>query len=437
MRSTDEISDTTIREPTTGKGKTEYDTDFYKASTDLEDFPGGGLRAWLIIGGTIFSSFATIGFVNAWGVFQEYYEETVLNYNPSTIAWVGSVQYALIFMPGIIVGHLFDIGYLRVPFILATTLLVVSTFLIAECSQYWHFLLWQGFSTGLVCGTIFSCVVGIIRHWSGRRRRRGIAMGLMTAAVSIGSTVFPIVAHKLIKDIGFPWTMRVIAFILIFSMGIANLTMRRRLPPANASGGILNLKAFTNAPYTLWCLSTFTAYLGIYTVLIYISVSATAYGVSPDIAFYLVPIVNATSGIGRIVARICADRFSALDYFGPMTIIAGAITYAWPFARTLASMIVVTVIYGFSSGAYVSSFLIPVFELGEISDIGRRTGTTMSMAALGAVAGPPISGAIYTATGGFEAMGYYAGSAIMFAVILMYIVRHLQVVGRPRDIFRV
>ncbi|PBK73136.1 MFS general substrate transporter [Armillaria solidipes] len=433
-RSTDEISDTTIRETATGKDKTEYNSNSVKASTDLEDFPDGGLRACLIIGETMCSAFATIGFVNAWGVFQEYYEETLLkDYDPSTIAWIGSIQYALIFMPGIIVGHLFDIGYFRVPFILASILLVISTFLIAECTQYWHFLLCQGFAIGLACGTVFSCVVGIIGHWF--RRRRGIAMGLMTAAASIGSTVFPIVAHNLIKDIGFPWTMRVIAFILIFSMGIANLTMRRRLPPANASGGILNLKAFTNAPYTLWCLSTFTAYLGIYTVLTYISVSATAYGVSPDIAFYLISIVNATSGIGRIVAGICADRFSALDYFGPMTIIAGAVTYAWPFARTLASMIVVAVIYGFSSGAYVSSFLIPVFELGEISDVGRRTGMTMSIAAFGAVAGPPISGAIYTAAGGFEAMGYYAGSAIMLAVILMYIVRRLQVVRRPSDIF--
>ncbi|KAK0453097.1 major facilitator superfamily domain-containing protein [Armillaria borealis] len=417
-RSTDEISDTTIRETTTGKDKTEYDSDSLKASTDLEDFPDGGLRAWLIIGGTMFSSFATIGFVNAWGVFQEYYKETVLkDYNPSTIAWIGSVQVTFtVHHYSIIVGHLFDIGYFRVPFIFATTLLVVSTVLIAECSQYWHFLLCQGFAIGLACGTVFSCVVGIIGHWF--RRRRGIAMGLMTAAASIGSTVFPIVAHRLIKDIGFPWTMRVIAFILIFSMG-----------------GILNLKAFTNAPYTLWCLSTFTAYLGIYTVLTYISVSATAYGVSPDVAFYLVSIVNATSGIGRIVAGICADRFSALDYFGPMTIIAGAVTYAWPFARTLASMIIVAVIYGFSSGAYVSSFLIPVFELGEISDVGRRTGMTMSIAAFGAIAGPPISGALYTATGGFEAMGYYAGSAIMLAVILMYIIRRLQVVRRPSDIF--
>lgn len=92
MRWTDEISDNTIREIITGKDKTE-DSDPVEASTDLEEFPDGGIRAWLIVGGTMCSAFATVGFVNAWGVFQEYYEETLLkNYNPSTIAWIGSVQ---------------------------------------------------------------------------------------------------------------------------------------------------------------------------------------------------------------------------------------------------------------------------------------------------------------------------------------------------------
>ncbi len=44
-------------------------------------------------------------------------------------------------------------------------------------------------------------------------------------------------------------------------------------------------------------------------VLTYISVSAAAYGISPDVAFYLVSIVNASSGFGRIVAGICVDRY--------------------------------------------------------------------------------------------------------------------------------
>lgn len=45
-----------------------------------------------------------------------------------------------------------------------------------------------------------------------------------------------------------------------------------------------------------------------------------------------------------------------------------------------------------------------------MGDVGRRTGMMMSVAALGALAGPPISGAINTATGGFEAVGFCAGN---------------------------
>jgi len=33
----------------------------------------------------------------------------------------------------------------------------------------------------------------------------------------------------------------------------------------------------------------------------------------------------------------------------------------------------------------------------------------MTFAAFGAIAGPPISGVIYRATGGYAAVGYYAG----------------------------
>ncbi|KAK0498269.1 major facilitator superfamily domain-containing protein [Armillaria luteobubalina] len=399
------------------------------------DFPDGGLRAWLVIVGTMCSMFSTFGFINAWGVFQAYYEETLLSdSDPSAIAWIGSIQYALVFMPGLVTGRMFDIGYFKVPFLLASILLVVATFLVAECSQYWHFLLCQGVAIGMASGTIFGPSVGVVGHWF--RRRRGIAMGLIATGASIGGTVFPIVARRLINAVGFPWTMRIIGFILVAGLGIANLTMKRRLPPVNSPGGILNLRAFKSAPYAIWCLSTFVAFLGLYTVLIYISVSATVYGVSPDLAFYLVSIANASSGIGRIVSGICVDRLGALKLFRAYDDHCGS-SHLCMAIRTEPSCHDCrrsNLRVWFSSGAYISSFLIPMMELGEISDIGRRTGMAFTIAAFGAVAGPPISGAINTATGNFEAMGYYAGSAIMLAVILMYFVRYL-VVGKLRGRF--
>lgn len=50
-----------------------------------------------------------------------------------------------------------------------------------------------------------------------------------------------------------------------------------------------------------------------------------------------------------------------------------------------------------------------MIALGDIEDVGRRTGMGLSIIAVGALAGPPISGAIYDSTRGFKAVGYYAG----------------------------
>jgi len=53
-----------------------------------------------------------------------------------------------------------------------------------------------------------------------------------------------------------------------------------------------------------------------------------------------------------------------------------------------------------------------MIEFGETGDVGRRIGMFTTIFAVGALVGPPISGAIYVATGGFEAVGYFAGARV-------------------------
>lgn len=103
--------------------------------------------------------------------------------------------------------------------------------------------------------------------------------------------------------------MRICAFILILTLGFANLTLVRRLPPKNVAGGLFNLKAFKSAAYTVYCLSGFVAFLGLYTVLTYIDVSAVTVGVSPNFSFYLISISNGCSLFGRLAGGISSDRF--------------------------------------------------------------------------------------------------------------------------------
>jgi MFS transporter, MCT family, solute carrier family 16 (monocarboxylic acid transporters), member 10 len=64
-------------------------------------------------------------------------------------AWIGSLQFALIFMPGSVTGRLLDMGHHKLPQGLAAVLLIVCAFLTAECKEYWQFLLCQGIGMGV------------------------------------------------------------------------------------------------------------------------------------------------------------------------------------------------------------------------------------------------------------------------------------------------
>jgi MCP family monocarboxylic acid transporter-like MFS transporter 10 len=81
------------------------------------------------------------------------------------------------------------------------------------------------------------------------------------------------------------------------------------------------------------------------------------------------------------------------------------------------------------SGTFVALLVAPVIHLGAIEDVGRRTGLFMTFLAFGALAGPPISGAINDATHGFLAVGMYAGSCVVLAVIIMVWTRYLALGG--------
>jgi hypothetical protein len=59
--------------------------------------------------------------------------------------------------------------------------------------------------------------------------------------------------------------MRILGFMILLTLGIANITLARRLPPKNVPGGLLNMKAFKIPAFTLYCTANTIAFMGIYT----------------------------------------------------------------------------------------------------------------------------------------------------------------------------
>ena len=76
---------------------------------DDDDFPDGGLRAWLVIAGGASIFFCCLGFGNSFGTFEAYYlAHQLKGQSPDNIAWIGSVSAFLPFATGVLGGPLFD-----------------------------------------------------------------------------------------------------------------------------------------------------------------------------------------------------------------------------------------------------------------------------------------------------------------------------------------
>jgi len=68
--------------------------------------------------------------------------------------------------------------------------------------------------------------------------------------------------------------MRVTGFILIVTFGVANLLVKKRLPPKDVKGGLFNFRIFLNVAFTLFGIACIVGFLGIYTGACYTPISA-------------------------------------------------------------------------------------------------------------------------------------------------------------------
>ncbi|KAJ7123528.1 MFS general substrate transporter [Mycena epipterygia] len=383
--------------------------------SESDDFPDGGIRAWVVVFGAFCAYFASWGYLNSWALFQAYYQQTTLHRSsPSEIAWIGSLQHSLIFLPGLISGRLFDIGFFRIPYATGSLLIVIANFLIPMCKVYWHYLLCQGFAIGLGCGLTFTPTATIITHWW--KRRRGLAFGIAASGGALGGTFFPIVIRKLLVVVGFAWTLRIVGFILMLMLGIANLCVVRRLPSSMPEGGLIGLRVFRRQPaFAVYCAGSFAASLGAFTILTYMSSSAVAVGLSRNFAFYLVAIINGSSGVGRVVCGFIGDRVGPLNVVIPMTILVGTVTVAWPFCRVVASFTIIAIVYGFSIGGFSALDFVVIGAMSGTEDLGRRIGIITTLLGIGTLCGPPLGGLFNNLHLGYQPVGYFGGGMILLA----------------------
>ncbi|KAA8642435.1 hypothetical protein EYZ11_005609 [Aspergillus tanneri] len=356
--------------------------------------PNGGLVAWLHVAGGFMLFFNTWGILNAFGVFQTYYEsEFLFHRSSSDISWIGSIQAAMLLLVGFFTGPIYDRGYLRALLLVGSFCIVFGHMMLSICKTYGEVLLAQGFCVGLGAGCLFvPCVSVLPTYFS---TKLGMALGLAVSGSSLGGVIYPIVLNQLIGPLGFGWSVRVIGFIALGTLLVPIAVMKQRVKPPRARA-LIDWSAFTDLPYMAFVLTSLISFMGLFVLFFYISYFGAAKHITDSrMAFYIVPILNAASCFGRTIPNAMADKLGPFNLIAPCCIMVGVLVLCLLSVTTEAGLIVIAVFSGFFSGALIG--LPPLCFVALTKDktkIGTRIGMGFGMIGLGVLAGGPAGGSI-------------------------------------------
>ncbi|TVY83906.1 Fujikurins efflux protein [Lachnellula suecica] len=405
--------------PGTSELSSEKIQDLAPAGPDpsASDFPDGGFQAWLCIAGGFCTIFSSFGWINCIGVFQDYYETELLSsYSTSTIAWIPATESFMLFFFGLIAGKLADDYGPRWPLLLGSFLHVFGLMMISLSTEYYQ---------------IFLAPVAAAGIWF--KRHRALAFGIMVSGSSLGGVILPIMVQRLIIEVGFGWSIRITAFLILGLLIFGNIAVKSRLAPVRKPFKFKEyLVPFTEIPFLFLAIGTLFVYLGAFLPFNFIIIQAKEAGLSTNLANYLVPIINAASIFGRILPSHLGDLYGVFNVFIMFILFSGVISLAlWLPAASVAPIIVFAVLYGFASGLTLSIVPAVVASISDIQKLGFRVGTLYAFSSFGVLFGSPIAGAIVSSqNGGYSGLKIFCGVTLITGGVFVILSR-VELVG-PR-----
>ncbi|GME32616.1 Mfs general substrate transporter [Neofusicoccum parvum] len=385
----------------------------------------GGLQSWLTVAGSALVYFASFGYMNSFGFFQDYYQHGYLeNYAPSSIAFIGTLQLGLMNLVGPVAGVLFDAYGLNwlYPVAAAGTIVSCVGLSFTQPGQIWQQFLSQGVLFGLTVAFGTQTALAVAgQHF---RRRRSFAMGIVAGGSSAGGVCLPIMFSRLVPLIGFGWAVRIAALILLCCYVIAILISRPKLAPKRlkSAADVFDFSGFRDMRYSVLAAANLVGNLGLYVPYYYIGKPFWS------TVSYLLPLINASSFFGRIIGGFAADHTGRLNILYPVTTLSGVLCLTtWLPASNPTTVIAFTCLYGFCSGIFISVMPSAVAQISPEEKIGARLGAFSSVSAVAVLIGTPIGGSFVKngTLDEYEKLIVYAGVTTTTAGLLILAARLL------------
>ena len=315
---------------------------------------------------------------------------------------------------GILMGRLADRFGVMVPLLLGAVGLGLGFVVAGMASSLWLFMLAQGLLLGLLgTSATFAPLVADTSLWFDRKR--GIALAICMSGNYIAGAIWPPVIQHFTETSGWRATYIGIGIFCLLTM-LPLALLYRRAPPALAASAVSAADAAAAPPTVLRPLGlspgTLQALLIVAGVACCVAMSMpqvhiVAYcsdlGIGPARGAQMLSLMLGMGIVSRLASGWIADRIGGLRTLLLGSLLQGVALLMFLFADGVASLFLVSALFGLFQGGIVPSYPLVVREYFSPAEAGARVGTVLMATLFGMALGGWMSGALFDWTGSYRA----------------------------------
>lgn len=332
---------------------------------------------------------------------------------------------------GVVAGKLTDRFGIVATIVLAAVLMGIGYVAASAATALWQF--------NLICIVIgagssatFGPLMAEASHWF--ERRRGFAVTVAATGSYIGGTFWPPLVNWWIQSFG--WRpahimVGVVSLVLMLAtLAILRLQMgaSTRRSHVNALPPKIDLRLSSNSLTTL----LFVAGVGCCVAMAMPQVHIVAYcgdlGYGVARGAEMLSLMLACGIVSRVGSGFLADRIGGIPTLLIGSLLQGFALLFYLFFDSLASLYIISAMFGLFQGGLVPSYAIIIREAMPASEAATRVGVVIFGTVLGMSFGGWVSGVIFDATGSYAAafMNGLAWNALNIAIVTSLMLRARQ-----------
>ena len=307
---------------------------------------------------------------------------------------------------GILMGRLSDRFGVIVPVLTGAVCLGLGFVAAGNAGELWHFVLAQGLLIGLL-GTSAAFVPLLADTSMWFTRRRGIAVAICASGNYLAGAVWPPVLQRYIDTIGWRATFTGVGVFCAATMIPLAIALRRRPPvlsldSAHKADGRKRIDIPGNVLFALLCVAGVACCVAMSMPLVHIVAYCGDLGFAAARGAEMLSMMLGFGIVSRLASGCVCDRIGGLR-----TLLLGsglqgvALLLFLPF-DSLASLYVVSALFGLFQGGIVPSYAIIVREYFPPGEAGARIGTVLMCTLLGMALGGWMTGVIFDLTGSYR-----------------------------------